>query len=280
MDNFSFIVGDAGGTGTQWRLVNEGKTEQFETIGFNAYTHNLDDFETNILQVFGDRIKEKIPKYLYAAGIDTDAQKADVTHSLSKVFLGNIYVENDLIGVARSLCGKEQGNICILGTGSNACFYDGEKVNKISTSLGYVLGDEGSGAYLGKKLMMAVFRENLSKDLIDDFQNEYQLTAHHVIKRIYYQPRPNHFLASFAHFIHKHRSHPEIYQLISQAFNDFFDAFFLKGKRTEIPFYFSGSIAYYFADVLKEVGVQRGIAIKTIVQSPVAGLLSYHKQYG
>ncbi|MEM6735847.1 MAG: hypothetical protein AAGC64_07705 [Bacteroidota bacterium] len=280
MDNFSFIVGDAGGTGTQWRVVNEGKTEQFETIGFNAYTHNLDDFKTSILQVFGDRIKEKIPKYLYAAGIDTDTQKADVTHSLSEVFLGNVYVENDLIGVARSLCGKEQGNICILGTGSNACFYDGEKVSKISASLGYVLGDEGSGAYLGKKLMMGVFRENLSKDLIDDFQNEYQLTAHSVIERIYHQPRPNHFLASFARFIHKHRSYPEIYQLVFQAFNDFFDAFFFRKKRMEIPFYFSGSIAYYFTDALKEVGVQRGITIKKIVQSPVAGLLLYHQQYG
>ncbi len=280
MSNSSFIVGDAGGTGTQWRVVNDGQIEQYETIGFNAYTHNLEDFKTNISQVFGSHIKEGIPKYIYAAGVDTEMQKEEVTDFLNQIFVNELYVENDLVGVARSLCGKDPGNVCILGTGSNACYYDGDQVSKVSASLGYVLGDEGSGAYLGKKLMMGVFREQLSKDLIDKFQSEFELTAHSVIERIYHQPRPNHFLASFAKFVYQNRSHPDIYHIIYKAFEDYFDAFFSKNENAELPFHFSGSIAYYFSDVLREVGNQRGILIQNIVQSPIAGLTLYHQKYG
>lgn len=276
----SFIVGDAGGTGTQWRVVNEGQILQFETIGFNAYTHNLDDLKTNIDQVFGHHIVPGIPKYLYAAGVDTKQQQDEVTHALLTIFKKNVFVDNDLVGVARSLCGKNEGNVCILGTGSNACFYDGTQVNKVSASLGYVLGDEGSGANLGKKLMMGVFRGRFDDGIIAEFKETFKLTSYDVIQRIYHQPRPNHFLASFAEFVHKHRNHPDIYQMIYGVFEDFFDAFFFKKSDREIPFYFSGSIAWHFSDILREVAEKHGFQVKTIAQSPIAGLVLYHQQYG
>jgi len=276
----SFIVGDAGGTGTQWRVVRNGDIQQFETIGFNANTHNLEDLKTSISQTFGSEIEKDTPVYFYAAGIDTIQQGKEVSQELCLIFGGGVKVENDLVGVARSLCGKEEGNVCIIGTGSNACFYDGREVNKVSASLGYVLGDEGSGAYLGKKLMMGVFREQFSQEIIDLFQKKFDLTSHEVIQRIYHQPRPNHFLASFATWIYEHRNHPEIHQLIRQAFNDFFDAFFQKSGHSEKPFHFSGSIAHYFADILRQVGSDKGFLIKNIVRSPIAGLVLYHQQYG
>ncbi|MEQ9465819.1 MAG: hypothetical protein RLN88_00325 [Ekhidna sp.] len=279
MANQSFIVGDAGGTNTQWRVVKNGAIQQFETIGFNAYTHNLDDLKTSIRQTFSDHISKQDPVFFYAAGVDTPRQAAETASSLQEVLGDQLLVANDLVGVARSLCGKEVGNVCILGTGANACYYDGNSVNKVSASLGYVLGDEGSGAYMGKKLMMGVFRDHFSKEVIDLFQETFHLTSHEVIQRIYHQPRPNHFLASFATFIYQHRNHPEIYQLIYSAFEDFFQAFFLKNQHPDLLFHFSGSIAYFFSDILRQVGNERGINIKTIVQSPISGLVLYHQQY-
>lgn len=272
----SFIVADAGGTSTQWRVVIEGKIEQYETIGFNAYTHNLDDLKTSIRQTLGAE-SFRIPTFFYAAGIATQEQKKMVTASLSSIFQSDLLVENDLVGVARGLCGKEKGNACILGTGSNACYYDGEKVNSVSASLGYVLGDEGSGAHLGKKLMMGVFRSHFGQEIVESFQKEYNLTSHEVIQRIYHQPRPNHFLASFAPFVHKNRHHGEIYALISSAFEDFFEGFFKNSATIDVPFHFSGSIAYNFSDILREIAVSRGFYVKNIVQSPIAGLVLYHQ---
>ena len=149
----SFIVGDAGGTKTHWRMFHNGKILQFNTTGFNAYTHNLSDLSESILQNFGSELDRKLPVYLYAAGVDTPEQKAEIEEELCKVLGPQLSVENDLVGAARSLCDDESGNICILGTGANACYYNGITVNKVSASLGYVLGDEGSGASLGKKLL-------------------------------------------------------------------------------------------------------------------------------
>ncbi len=276
----SFIVGDAGGTGTQWRVVKGEQILQFETIGFNAYTHNLDDLKTNIDQVFGAHITSEMPKYLYAAGVDTEQQRLEAISTLQEIFHDNIVVENDLVGVARSLCGKNVGNVCILGTGSNACYYNGEAVNKVSASLGYVLGDEGSGAHLGKRLMMGVFRERFAKEIVEEFQDTFKLTSHEVIQRIYHQARPNHYLASFAKFVHQHRNHPDMYHMIYRAFEDFFDAFFFDVSTHKVPFYFSGSIAWYFSDILREVTSSRNVVINNIAQSPIAGLVLYHQQYG
>ncbi len=279
MTNQSFIVGDAGGTATQWRVVKDGKIEQFETIGFNAYTHNLEDLRVSIQQTFGDKIEKDIPTYFYAAGVDTPQQREEVGGVLSDIFGKKTHIENDLVGVARSLCGRNSGNVCIIGTGSNACHYDGANVNKVSASLGYVLGDEGSGAFLGKKLMMGVFREQFSQDIISIFQKEFNLTSHDVIQRIYHQARPNHFLASFSHFIYQNRNHPEVYKMIHDGFISFFDAFYFRNPHKDQPFYFSGSIAFYFADILRQVGNDQGFQIKNIVQSPIAGLVLYHQKY-
>jgi glucosamine kinase len=278
MDKPSFIVGDAGGTGTQWRVVREGKISQFETTGFNAYTHQIEDFKRSIQETIQSELGD-LPAFLYAAGVDTLEQKQDVERALQGIFEESITVENDLIGVARSLCGDEKGNVCILGTGSNACFYDGQKVNKVSASLGYILGDEGSGAYLGKKLIMKIFRNQIDSEIVQKFTECFDLNSHQAIQQIYHQPKPNHFLASFAPFIYENRNHPEIYQLIYDAFCDFYVAFFSKEEYKKELFHFSGSIAFNFSDILRQVGSDRGFGIKNIVQSPIAGLVLYHQNH-
>ncbi|MEP5614073.1 MAG: N-acetylglucosamine kinase [Cyclobacteriaceae bacterium] len=280
MGDSSFIVGDAGGTKTQWRVFREGKISQFSTIGFNAYTHNLEDLRESIAQNLSDELTVATPVYLYAAGVDTEEQKLEVENALREVLGQKLKVRNDLVGASRALCGDKPGNVCILGTGANACYYDGSTVNKVSASLGYVLGDEGSGAYLGKKLMMGVFREQISKDVIDAFQEEFNLTSHKVIQQIYHKPRPNHFLASFAPFVLKHKSNPEIYRLIYDAFVDFHHAFFFRNEHASEALHFSGSIAYHFSDVLRQVGLDKEFEIKNIVESPIAGLVLYHQDHG
>lgn len=279
MNEDSFIIGDAGGTSTQWRLSKGGKISQFKTIGFNAYTHSVEDLIKDIRDVFGGALEGINTVHFYAAGADIPEQKRGVSQRLSSVFHGIPTVENDLVGVSRALCGTSPGNVCILGTGANACQYDGEQVDKVSASLGYVLGDEGSGAYMGKKLLTKVFRGQLDIKVIEAFQQTFDLTSHHVLDTIYNKPKPNHFLASFANFISDHRNDPEVYQLIYRAFMDFFDAFFPGDIEGEV-FHFSGSIAYYFSDILRQVGADRGIQIKNIVESPIAGLLLYHQNYG
>lgn len=276
MDKRSFIVGDAGGTNTQWRVVKDGNISQFQTIGFNAYTHSIDDFKKDIIKVFGHETAD-LPVHLYAAGVDVLEQKKDVEKALEKVFTGGISAENDLLGVARSLCGNDEGNVCILGTGANACYYDGESVSKVSASLGYVLGDEGSGAYLGKKLLSKVFRGQIDSEIIRRFNEKFELNSHKAIQKIYNEPKPNHFLASFAPFIYDHRNHTEIYELVYDSFVDFYLAFFSKEVGKNIPFHFSGSIAFYFSDILRQMGADKGCSIKNIVQSPISGLVLYHQ---
>ncbi|MEM6831588.1 MAG: N-acetylglucosamine kinase [Bacteroidota bacterium] len=280
MNETSFIIGDAGGTSTSWRVVDGEEIKQFKTIGYNAYTHDLADLKENIVQCFGIELQTERPVYLYAAGVSTIEQKREVVLELKEVLGSNLQVENDLVGTARSLCGKDTGNVCILGTGSNACYYDGREVSTVSASLGYVLGDEGSGAYLGKKLLLGIFRDQLDGDIVEAFHAKYELTAHKVIQQIYYQPRPNHFLASFSHFIAAHKHHPEIYRLVYAAFEDFYDAFFFRSEHVDEVYHFSGSIAFHFSDILRQVGLDKGIQIQNIVQSPIAGLVLYHQAYG
>lgn len=278
MKEHAFIVGDAGGTSTQWRIVRGEVISQFSTVGFNAYTHKVDDLIRDIYDRIGAELSGITHVYLYAAGVDVLSQKKETEEKLSSVFDAKPQVENDLLGVARSLCGTSEGNVCILGTGANACYYDGETVDKVGASLGYILGDEGSGAYLGKKMLAKIFRGQIDKSIVKMFNDNFNLTSHNVIEILYNQPKPNHFLASFANFIASHKNHPDVYEMIYGAFQDFFNAFFPKGSNQ--AFHFSGSIAYYFSDILRQVGSDSGIRIKNVVESPIAGLVLYHKENG
>ena len=271
----SFIVGDAGGTSTQWRVVIDGEIHQVETIGFNAYTHSLSDFESDIKSKLSFALDRSIKVHLYAAGVDTPDQKNEVEAYLLSTFI-EIEVENDLVGVARSLCGNNPGYVGILGTGSNACFYNGQKVDKVSASLGYILGDEGSGAYLGKKLIQGIYRGMLSAEIIDQFNSEFNITLHEIIQRLYTEPKPNYFLASFSKFIRGRMNDRGVYHLVYDSFIDFFRAFFHK-KTHDLPVHFSGSIAFYYSNILRQVGQDLNFTIGNIVKSPIAGLVLYHQ---
>ncbi|MEM6641690.1 MAG: hypothetical protein AAF616_01820 [Bacteroidota bacterium] len=275
-----FIIADAGGSGTQWKIVHDDTAKSLATTGFNPFTHDIEAFKTDSKEVLSDYLGSTIPVHFYAAGIQNAKQKSDVAKQLSEFFHDSIYVENDLLAVARSMCGRSTGNVCILGTGANATYYDGETNIDVSASLGFILGDEGSGAYLGKKLLQAIYRKRLSKDIIDAFHDRYSESLDSILTKLHRGSKPNQYLASFAKFLNQLQTDPSIAQLIKEAFIDFYDAFFGDRKLNSNSFHFSGSIAWNFASILRKVWEEKGLKIEQIVQSPMEGLVAYHKQYG
>jgi len=268
------LVGDAGGTSTSWRFIDGNKIEQYNSGGFNYTTHSLLNFRKEIEAL---HIKP-VRTYLYIAGADTPDQRKIIEQELEEV-LGKVKVENDLLGAARSVLGSEEGYICILGTGSNASYYDGTEVQKVSASLGYLLGDEGSGAYMGKQLLKGMFRNQFDLDIINAFKDYHQLSIADTIKHIYDQEKPNIYLASFSRFIGEHKDHPQIYQLIYESFKTFFSEFFGE-RKIDLPIHFVGSIAHHYSGILRQVGADLNFTISSIVDSPIAGLALYHKTNG
>ena len=183
----------------------------------------------------------------------------------------------DLLAAARALCGKEKGIACILGTGSNSCYYDGEKIVDNVSPLGYILGDEGSGAVLGKLLVGDVLKNQLPKELCDKFLKEYDLDRMKIIEAVYKKPAANRFLASLSPFLNKNIEEPSIHRLVLNAFK----AFFVRNIENyenykSMPVSFVGSVAYYYRDVLAEAAKALDITIGVVIKSPMEGLLKYH----
>lgn len=273
MTTRSILIGDAGGTCTDWRLIKGDKIQQFSTGGFNLFTHSVRDFKKEIEGLELEGLDEV---YIYAAGADTDLQRKQLSKELKEVFGIDARVENDLLGAARATCGLDRGYVAILGTGANASYYNGTNVEKVSASLGYILGDEGSGAYLGKQLLKGVYRSMFSEEILSKFQERFHLPVDQAISTIYASDKPNQYLASFVPFIAEVKHNAEIYKLIYDAFGAFFDAFF-DGKKLELPIHFVGSIAYHFSDILRQVIMDRKFQVGTIIASPIAGLLLHHR---
>ena len=184
-------------------------------------------------------------------------------------------VNSDMLAVAHGLCGHEPGIACIMGTGSNSCFYDGKEIVKNVSSLGYILGDEGSGSVLGKLFISDLYKNQLGNELRMEFEKQYGLDVGQVIDKVYRQPYPNRFLASFAPFIKQHLDHPSIYQLVLGSFLAFFRRNVMQYESDKYPVYFNGSIAWHFQEVLQEAASQLGINIGEIVKSPMEGLIKY-----
>ena len=267
------LIGDAGGSKTDWRLVQDGKVKQFKTQGFNAFIHSAYDFKRQIAETI--KIDELQAFHVYCAGAHTPAQKRHIADTLEELYGLKPAVESDLLGAARATCGKEPGYVGILGTGSNASYYNGETVQRVSASLGYILGDEGGGAYLGKQLLRGVYRERFSKSLIDSFQETFELPHDKAIANLYAAAAPNHYLSSFVPFIEKHKNDPLMYRMIEGVFRDFFNAFFFEPP-TGATIHFVGSIAHIFSDILGAVAQEFAFHLGNIVASPIAGLVLYH----
>ncbi len=274
------LIADSGATKTDWRVIySRDDIRSFQTIGFNPFfidsLHIRNELERELVPFIDSGQKEV---FFYGAGCSAVEQCIIIEDGLKPIFPdARIKVESDLLGAARALCGHQEGIACILGTGSNSCFFDGKKITENVPSLGYLLGDEGSGAYIGKVLIKEILSLSAPSDIREMFANKYNYNKVDILTHLYKHEFPNRFLASFTNFVSENISHPFMQTLVHDAFCIFFDTQVLKYQRyKEVSIYFTGSVAFYFADILKNVAKERGIEIKNIVQSPIAGLIEYH----
>ncbi len=276
------LIADCGSTKIDWCLINgKEKVAQIFTTGMNALlmteAEMTERIKTELLpHIRGYKVTEV---YYYGAGIISDEIKSQVINAIKANIptAEKVEVDSDLLAAARALCGHKPGIACILGTGSNSCYYDGEKVVDNVSPLGYILGDEGSGAVLGKLLVGDVLKKQLPEHLCEKFLKEYDLDRTKIITAVYRQPAANRFLAQFAPFLEHNIHEPSIRAIVFRSFTDFF----VRNVESypnykDLPCNFVGSIALLEKDVLKEAAAARGITIGNIIQDPMEGLIVYH----
>lgn len=275
------LIADSGTTKTDWRMVSPDRPPtSILTKGMNPYFQTEDELgqalTDELLPVLPDSDIEAV--YFYGAGCAFD--KIEVMQRVIRRHISapTVEVNTDLLAAARALCGHGAGIACILGTGSNSCFYDGVSIVKNVSPLGYILGDEGGGATLGRQLVSDLLKDMLPASLKESFLTRYDLTVPQIIDRVYRQPFPNRFLASFTPFIAEHIQEPEVYTLVFNGFTAFLCRNVMKYDCQRYPVSFVGSIAFYFREVLTAAAEATGIRIGTILQSPGDGLVDYHSK--
>jgi N-acetylglucosamine kinase-like BadF-type ATPase len=276
------LIADCGSTKINWTLLNGNeKVAQIFTTGMNALLLTEEEMKEQIKNELMPHLTNyKVDEiHYYGAGIISDEIKQQVVNALRANLpnAGRIEVASDLLAAARAVCGRKPGIACIMGTGSNSCYYDGEKVVMNVSPLGYILGDEGSGAVLGKLLVGDVLKKQLPEHLCEKFMKEYNLDYTTIITSVYRKPAANRFLAQFAPFLEHNIDEPAIHSIVLRSFTDFFtrNVASYPGYK-ELPCNFVGSIAFCEKAVLQEAAEALGITIGTIIKDPMEGLVKYH----
>lgn len=273
------LLSDSGSTKTDWCVVEKGEIiRRIVTKGINPFYQT----EEEIAREVG---KDLIPALegltltsvsFYGAGCAFPEKNEIVRRAIRRYLAVPVEVGSDLLGAARALCGKEAGIACILGTGSNSCLYDGKEIVRNVSPLGFILGDEGSGAVLGKLLVGDLLKDQLPRALKEAFFAETGLTPAEVMDKVYRKPFPNRFLASLSPFLIRHIDEAEVYDLVSNSFRAFFTRNVMQYDYPDYPVHLMGSVAWYYQDQLRAIARELGITLGQIVQSPVQGLVRYH----
>ena len=274
------LIADSGSTKTEWCLLEGGKKKKFITQGMSPYFISGDQIQ-NILN---QELKPQLGKtqvdsiYYYGTGCSNKQNVKIVKNAIRQIFPSTqVSVDHDLMAAAKALCGDEKGIACILGTGSNSCFFNGSKIVKNSPGLGFILGDEGSGAYLGKKVIQYYLYQTFDKELHSRFDNQFSVSRDEILNAIYKKPLPNRYLASFAIFLAENRGHYMIENIIEDGLNDFFFIHIDKYRESRsLPIHFVGSIAFGFKDVLANLCMQYNMQLGRILKNPMEGLSAYY----
>ena len=277
------LIAESGSTKTDWTLLNKRVVEaEFQTSGINPYF--IDKRQTvNLLneQLVPHLVVNSVTEiYYYGTGITDDGKRQVISGALQEVFenIQNIAIESDVLAAARGLFGKSAGIACILGTGSNSCLYDGEKITFQVPPLGFWLGDEGSGGHLGKQLVLSYLHKEMSSEVRRLFEGKYgAFDRMPVIENAYQKPNPNRYFASFSPFLLENANHAEIEALIRDSFRLFFEKYVSKYPdihKTEVGFV--GSIAYHYRSFLETGAEVHGIKTGKILKAPMEGLVAYH----
>ena len=278
------LMADSGSTKTDWRLIDDNKQiHQYATQGITPYFQSsleiADIIKKELLSqspILGAKSPMEI--YFYGAGCGNDEKKNSVRTAMKSVFSSSVIeVNSDMLAAARCLCGRNAGLVAILGTGSNTCYYDGTEIESSVASLGYVLGDEGSGAHIGKTFIQAYLNHELPEHLEKRFYERFKLTKDDILDAVYRKPMPNRFLASFCKFVFQNLKEQYVIDMVVKCFAQFFEKHICKYPQHKVmQLNCSGSIAFYFSDVLRKVASEYSVNIGTIVESPIAGLTLFH----
>ena len=277
------LIADGGSTKADWIAINSKKEEAFRvrTLGLNPAVVPEVELENRIVNMFQlMQIKEEVTEiFFYGAGCGTPIPTAILKNTLETIFVNaTVVVAEDLLAAVYAATGKDPAVVCILGTGSNSCYFDGKDLQMLAPSLGYILMDEASGNYFGKKLIVDYFYKKMPNDIRLKFEKEFDLDADHLKKYIYREANPNMFLATFAKFMFDFKEEKYVKRLIKKGFQEFFKYRILPyhlGQET--PIYFIGSIAHYFRDVLEKVAAKNNLKITGVIQRPIDNLVAYHK---
>jgi N-acetylglucosamine kinase-like BadF-type ATPase len=275
------FIADGGSTKADWIIVDKnGNQTKSSTMGFNPffYTEEVVVEELNKKFVHEVPVKAAEKVYFYGSGCSDNLRKAVLERAFAKIFPNaEIHVYHDLLASAKATCGDDPGIACILGTGSNSCLYDGIKEIDNVANLGYLLGDEGSGTHLGKKLIRAYYYRELPKELEEAFNKKYQLGKRELLNRLYDGQSGNVYLASFSKFLFEHKEHFYVQRIVARSLAEFIDRHVMKyeGHQT-LPIHFVGSIAYYFSKVLKSLLAERNLTLGLIIKKPIENLVQYH----
>jgi len=278
------LIADSGSTKTHWVLVdNKNPQLHYHTIGYNPYFIDgkgiYQSLAENLLPKLNAPIITKV--FFYGAGCSSAEKIKIVEQAMVKAFPNaEMFVSHDLLAAARAVLGDKRGFAAIIGTGSNTCIYDGKAIEKNIDSVGYLLGDEGSGCYIGKKITRDFIRDYLPTELRNKFDKKYNISAADIFDAMYNKPLPNRFLASFAAFADENKEHPYIQKIVKESFDDFFKNLVSQYPGySELTFNCIGSVGFIFRDILTEVAQSYNMSVGTVWQSPIEGLVNYHLKH-
>ena len=294
------LIADSGGTKSDWTLLHSPYPHSWETVAaFQTQgispIHQAPD---EIRQILGHDLVSQLSTFSRAALINSKALEIPLLSQIEVFFYGSgctpahvpmmkqmlaqvfpsnkVEVHSDLMAAARGLCQHEPGIACILGTGANSCLYDGQDIVQNTPALGYILGDEGGGAVLGRLFMNAIFKNPQFADVRDDYLSETGLTQADIINKVYREPLANRFLATTSLYIQKHLDNPYLSDLVVQNFRQFFRCNIVPYQHAELPVHFVGSMAYHYEAQLVEAAEIEGFNLGHVVKSPMEGLITYH----
>jgi N-acetylglucosamine kinase-like BadF-type ATPase len=274
------LIADGGSTKTEWRIAGEGKKGvPVFSAGINPYFLSSEEIRElirkDLYSLSGMRLSNI---WFYGTGCNSEPKNSKVRLVLEELFPGSeVFVGSDLLGAARALCGSRPGIACIIGTGSNSCYYDGSLIAANVAPLGYILGDEGGGAVLGKKLLSAVLKKQVEQSIQDLFFETYRMTTADILDSVYMKPFPNRFLGQFSRFIEENIQFPDMQHIVTSSFDEFITRNVMQYPESKIyEVNFTGSIAFHFRTLLEQCLSKRGLKTGKITLSPSDDLVKYH----
>jgi glucosamine kinase len=278
----NILIADSGSTKCEWCVLLNGRKKILFTQGISPYFLNA----KQIAELLNKELMPSLKKlqfdaiYYYGTGCISTENRRIIKVALRSHFpLADIEVTHDLMAAARALCADKKGIACILGTGSNSCYFNGKKIINNSPGLGYVLGDEGSGAYLGRKVLQYYLYRTFDDELRYKFDAKYTTDQSEILEQVYKRPLPNRYLASFALFLAENRGHYMIENILEDGINDFFFQHLCKYRESwKLPIHFVGSVAFGFRDVIEDLADTYEFELGNILQKPMDGLIKYHRQ--